>query len=412
MESRKNRTAIYQIAAYAAPICSVLIWYGMGEKEERLVWSKLVMTLIVTGLFLLHLLTDRTLEKKSCRYPVLVGVSYIVSFVLLGMCSYLPIGALWLLAVPVVEAVQNEKTAQAVLTLLCVQYAILVLPQNKDFTLFVKYLVFGYLLLILYRGLDSKKSVWYFLGIVAVFSLVLQIVVYEFEIGQIKSEMISFLWGIGSEILLGICSVSSYLLLDKKTADEETQEEVQAETKEIVQDQITENDRIFLQSIIEPDFDLFVRLQHYSLPLLSHSMHISGLSEQAALFIGAEPLLAKAGGLYHEVGRIVDEEDYIEAGTKLARQYRFPNALVHVMRQHSTGFEKPDSKEAAIVMLSDCIVSTSDYLQDTGKRGAVSDERLVDSIFQNRMDKGNLDEAGFSKEQIEQLKEFYIRNAF
>lgn len=63
-------------------------------------------------------------------------------------------------------------------------------------------------------------------------------------------------------------------------------------------------------------------------------------------------------------------------------------------------------------MLSDCIVSTSDYLQDTGKRGAVSDERLVDSIFQNRMDKGNLDEAGFSKEQIEQLKEFYIRNAF
>lgn len=194
--------------------------------------------------------------------------------------------------------------------------------------MFVKYLVFGYLLLILYRGLDSKKSVWYFLGIVAVFSLVLQIVVYEFEIGQIKSEMISFLCGIGSEILLGICSVSSYLLLDKKTADEETQEEVQAETKEIVQDQITENDRIFLQSIIEPDFDLFVRLQHYSLPLLSHSMHISGLSEQAALFIGAEPLLAKAGGLYHEVGRIVDEEDYIEAGTKLARQYRFPNALV------------------------------------------------------------------------------------
>lgn len=52
-------------------------------------------------------------------------------------------------------------------------------------------------------------------------------------------------------------------------------------------------------------------------------------------------------------------------------------------------------------MLSDCIVSTSDYLQDTGKRGAVSDERLVDSIFQNRMDKGNLDEAGFSKEQID-----------
>lgn len=414
MESRKNRTVIYQIAGYVAPLCSVLIWYGIGGKEDRLVWSKLVMTLIVTGLFLLHLRTDRTLEKKTCRYPMLVGASFILSFVLLGMYAYLPVGALWLLAVPAVEAAQDEKTAHAVLTLLCVQYAILILPQNQDFTLFIKYLIFGYLLLILYRGLDSKKSILYFLGIVAVFSLILQIVVYEFRIDRIKSEMIPFLCGIGSEILLGFCSVFSYLVLDEKKADEELpkEEEVQTETKEVIPDQITEKERIFLQGIIEPDFELFVRLQHYSMPLLSHSMRISGLSEQAALFIGAEPLLAKAGGLYHEVGRIIDEEDYIEAGTKLAKKYHFPKPLIHVMRQHSTGFEKPGSKEAAIVMLSDCIISTSDYLQDTGKRSAVSDERLVGSIFQNRMDKGNLDEAGFSKEQIEQLKEFYIQNAF
>ena len=54
--------------------------------------------------------------------------------------------------------------------------------------------------------------------------------------GMTRWKMISFLCGIGSEILLGICSVSSYLLLDKKTADEEMQEEVQAETKEIVQE--------------------------------------------------------------------------------------------------------------------------------------------------------------------------------
>lgn len=412
MESRKKSRSIYQTAGYLAPAAGVLIWWIIGEKDVRQLCTKLIMTLIISGLYVLQLRMDNMTEQRACRYPILACALFCLSFLLLGMYAYLPIGAMWLLAIPVTEAAKNEKTAHAVLMLLCVQYGILVLVQNQDFTLFVKYLIFGYLILILYRGLEGRKSFAYFLCIVTICDLILQIVAYEFQFAQIAKELPVFLWETGSGILLGVCCVISYLLFEEKEITEVHKEEIKTEQEVPQTEPITENDRIFLQSIIEPDFDLFVRLQHYSMPLLSHSMRISGLSEQAALFIGAEPLLAKAGGLYHEVGRIVDEEDYIEAGTKLAKQYRFPKALVHVMRQHSTGFEKPGSQEAAIVMLSDCIISTSDYLQDTGKREAVSDERLVGSIFQNRMDKGNLDEAGFSKEQIEQLKDFYIHNAF
>ncbi len=63
-------------------------------------------------------------------------------------------------------------------------------------------------------------------------------------------------------------------------------------------------------------------------------------------------------------------------------------------------------------MLSDCIVSTGVYLQRNGKRDAISDEKLVKSIFTNRKSRGSLDESGLSEEQIRELQEFYIGNTF
>ena len=82
------------------------------------------------------------------------------------------------------------------------------------------------------------------------------------------------------------------------------------------------------------------------------------------------------------------------------------------MRQHSTGFELPKSAEAAVVMLCDCIISTSEYLTKSGRRAKISDTQLVTSIFQNRLEKGNLQYAGMTVEQIQTLKEFYIENTF
>lgn len=63
-------------------------------------------------------------------------------------------------------------------------------------------------------------------------------------------------------------------------------------------------------------------------------------------------------------------------------------------------------------MLCDCIISTSEYLTKSGRRAKISDTQLVTSIFQNRLEKGNLQYAGMTVEQIQTLKEFYIENTF
>ena len=168
----------------------------------------------------------------------------------------------------------------------------------------------------------------------------------------------------------------------------------------------------FLEKITEHDFELLKRMEAYSDTLYRHSMRIGELSWGAAKAIGKDALLAKAGGLYHEIGRIESEEDYIEAGSRIGREYDFPEKLLDVMRQHSTGFELPKSAEAAVVMLCDCIISTSEYLEKSGRSTKISEKQLVTSIFQNRLEKGNLQHAGMTVEQIQTLKEFYIENTF
>lgn len=167
-----------------------------------------------------------------------------------------------------------------------------------------------------------------------------------------------------------------------------------------------------LSLILEADFGLLLRLQEFSGQLFIHSMTISSVSAQAARHMGGNVLLAQAGGLYHEIGRIMGVSNYIDAGVKLAEEYDFPRELTDIIRQHSMRHEKPKSLEAAIVLFTDCIVSTNEYLEKSGQKEGVSTQKLVEGIFQNRLSKGTLSESGLSQQQIDKLRHFYIKQYF
>ena len=166
-----------------------------------------------------------------------------------------------------------------------------------------------------------------------------------------------------------------------------------------------------MMAYLQDDFPLILQLKEED-TLYQHSYEISRLSGLAARELGCDEALAAVGGMFHEAGRILSPENYMEGNASLAEQYDFPEDLAAVIRQHNTGSEIPKSPEAAIVMLSDCIVSTSEYLRKNGKRDAISDDQLVMSIFTNRINKGGLDEAGLTDVQLDRLKAFYAAHAF
>jgi membrane-associated HD superfamily phosphohydrolase len=106
------------------------------------------------------------------------------------------------------------------------------------------------------------------------------------------------------------------------------------------------------------------------------------------------------------VGKIY-ANNYIEEGLKLAEAYAFPNELKAILRQHNIKYEKPTSVEAAIVMLSDNVVSTIEYIGKSDNH-KFTETQIIDNIFQMRLDKGTFDASGISIKDFKKLKEFYL----
>jgi len=167
--------------------------------------------------------------------------------------------------------------------------------------------------------------------------------------------------------------------------------------------------------ILDLDFPLVQRLKQYSVKLYNHSLLISELSGRAAKDIGANEQKAKAGGLYHEIGRI-ENKQYVEEGVKLVEAYHLPIMITDIIRQHNLKFEKPKTPEAAIVMITVSVITTKEYLEkiatdttsESNTVANVSIEKIVDNVFQMRLSKGSLDESGLTLQQYSKLKDFYL----
>ncbi|GIV07408.1 MAG: hypothetical protein KatS3mg017_0610 [Fimbriimonadales bacterium] len=189
-----------------------------------------------------------------------------------------------------------------------------------------------------------------------------------------------------------------------------------------------------------------------------HSQQVGQLAEEAALAIGADPLLARVAGYYHDIGKLNKPEFFIEnqegvdslhaqinptlsariiaahvrEGVELARQYRLPTAVCDIIAQHHgtsliTYFyyqaingrhdpvleqhfryegPKPRTREAAIVMLADSVEAASRVLGDvTPARLANFVHEMVDMRRQD----GQLDECNLTFRDLKLIEEAFVR---
>lgn len=168
-----------------------------------------------------------------------------------------------------------------------------------------------------------------------------------------------------------------------------------------------------------------------------HSILVGSLAESAASEIGANPLVAKVGGYYHDIGKLNKPTYFIENisrsqnkhdklspsmsslilqahvkdGVEIAKEYKVGKAIEDIIRQHhgtsiiryfcekakalrtddmpEVNIEdyrypgpKPQSKEAALVMLADVIEASSRALQNpTSARLKGLVQKMINEIF-------------------------------
>ncbi len=192
---------------------------------------------------------------------------------------------------------------------------------------------------------------------------------------------------------------------------------------------------IKLLELLDPNHPLLKELVYKSPGTYHHSIIIGNLAEAAAEAIGENPLLARVGAYYHDVGKINKPEYFIENqrgaenkhdrlmpsmssliiashvkdGVEAGRERKLPSTVIDIIQQHHgtsliTYFyqkakelqpftkiaeedyrypgPRPRTKVAAIVMLSDAVEAASRTLEDpTPQRIQALTNSVITRIF-------------------------------
>lgn len=190
----------------------------------------------------------------------------------------------------------------------------------------------------------------------------------------------------------------------------------------------------------------------------NHSMTMGTLAEAAAEKIGANPLLARVGAYYHDIGKTITPKNFVEnqlnnqnihenltpeesveliirhvkEGIELAEEHNLPQEIIDFIPMHhgtttiSFFYEKakklygeekvdiknyqypgpkPNSKETAIVMLADGCESAVRAIDEPDQTKV---ENVIEKIVKARVDDDQLDESPLTFNDVSKIKESFL----
>ncbi len=211
-----------------------------------------------------------------------------------------------------------------------------------------------------------------------------------------------------------------------------------------------------LLELLDFDNPLLKKISMITPGTYHHSIIVGNLAESAAESIGANHLLARVGSYYHDIGKIENPRFFIEnnpdsselhekmmanesailirnhiqEGVSLAKKYKLPKPVIEIIQQHhGTGLiryfynkaletkldidedqfhylgPKPQSKEAAIVMIADIVESTTKSLDDFSEDII---KKILDDTIHKLITDGQLDEAPLTLRELETIKSYML----
>jgi putative nucleotidyltransferase with HDIG domain len=209
-----------------------------------------------------------------------------------------------------------------------------------------------------------------------------------------------------------------------------------------------------LRELADPNHPLLRQLLLRTPGTYHHSLLVANLAERAAEVIGADPLVARVGAYYHDIGKMRNPTAFIENqtgtnphdeldplvsagivaahvrdGLSLADRYHLP-AMIREMipAHHGTSVVKyfyqlaqqrgqnpddasfhypgprPRTKEAGIVMLAD---GTEASVRSLAEKKPETIRVMVERIVSDRLAEGQLDECDLTLRDLQQIKDAF-----
>lgn len=193
----------------------------------------------------------------------------------------------------------------------------------------------------------------------------------------------------------------------------------------------------------------------------NHSLQVANLAEAAADRIGAHSLLTRVGALYHDIGKMLKPEYFVEnqrsgvnphdqlkprmsaliivshvkEGLEMGKEYNLPERVLQFIPTHhgtarieyfyqkavgnaeeeeasvlESEFRypgpKPHSKETGILMLADSVEAASRSLDEPSHKRLKS---LLDLLFRERIEDGQLDNTDLTFRDLRLIKDTFLK---
>lgn len=216
-----------------------------------------------------------------------------------------------------------------------------------------------------------------------------------------------------------------------------------------------------LAELADHNQPLLKRLQFEAPGTYHHSLMVSNLSEAAAEAIGANPILARVGAFYHDIGKLkrplffVENQSYFgienphtklnprlskmvitahpKDGVEIAKEYRLPSIIHNFILQHhgeglasyfynqaiaEEGIEnvkeeqfrytgpKPNMKETAILMIADAVESAVRSLKTPSNEEI---EAIIDKIIKERLNDGQFSDCPLTLKDLKVIATTFNR---
>ncbi len=216
-----------------------------------------------------------------------------------------------------------------------------------------------------------------------------------------------------------------------------------------------------LAELADHNQPLLKRLQFEAPGTYHHSLMVSNLAEAAAEAIGANPILARVGSFYHDIGKLkrplffVENQSYFgienphtklnprlskmvitahpKDGVELAKEYHLPSIIHSFILQHhgeglasyfynqaiaEEGIEnvkeeqfrytgpKPNMKETAILMIADAVESAVRSLKTPSNEEI---EEIIDKIIKERLNDGQFSDCPLTLKDLKVIATTFNR---
>lgn len=445
-ENKLSLKGIYRIVSILVPVLTILaVYLGLLYKNQDTYKMLISCSAYVLAFSFVYVFIIRILGISVLKRPAAAVIA--IAAPIVGFFS-VHLGALQLVAIAVftisvlLGTVIDLGLGLFSLTGIC---GYLLLFDTDEAVSIAPFIIFTFLCCVLVKFMKDQQSLVSSAVIAAIFYVVILVITSGFVLSKafIAENIIT---GIILEIILLAmffvkkllpvtleATVTDSALLDSLSneidnlknclaSDEERisllieensrlSDNAEASLKEAQEAKITlasqpvSNYPISVAEAINPEYDFIKSMKKESPKMYAHCSMIADLSKDAAELIGCDGELAYAFGIYHEAQRFLGDD----FKNILINRYRIPNSLARIIEIiKAKSNTNPIPREAGIVILSDDILGTINYLKNKQQNENVSTERIVTNAIRVRKDQNVLRLAGFTNEELQLLKLFFI----